>query len=303
MAKVTGLGCRIFRVEHILDGLQRIFDLFALFWSNLRAGLCQTGLRCFNCLLGLEFRLNPSTRGEIVEGMFDTFLDHALNIRIVHVHGGFHLDNFLGPGASVPGEDVQDSIGIDLELHADTWHSARRAFEFECEFAEAPVVFGALAFSLENMNQHRSLVIDGSRKHFASFHRNGGIAWDDHVHQTAESLETKRERCDIQKEHVLESASKNFSLDRSAECYRFVGVLRCVEHRADAFVKIASNSEGSCDRLKFRASEPLADQLAHQWHTRLSAHQNDLVQVTGLKFCIRESPEAMFLRAHYEVAR
>src|SRR5687768_12762685 len=68
-------------------------------------------------------------------------------------------------------------------------------------------------------------------------------------------------------------------------------------------MKIAANSESSSHGLEVSASKPFADELPNQRHARLAAHEDDLVQVTGLKFCIGQSAETMFLRAHHEVAR
>ena len=63
--------------------------------------------------------------------MLDGFLDHLLHVGIVDIDGGFHFHDFLLAGFDVAREDVEDAVGVDLELHADARHAFGRGLEVE----------------------------------------------------------------------------------------------------------------------------------------------------------------------------
>ena len=67
---------------------------------------------------------------------------------IIYIHCRFHLDDCLLARASVASQHVQDTVGIDFELHPHARHAARRGLEFDRELPQAPVVARPLAFPL-----------------------------------------------------------------------------------------------------------------------------------------------------------
>jgi hypothetical protein len=123
---------------------------------------------------------------------------------------------------------VQYAVGVDFKLHPDSRHPTRRRLELEGESAKAPVVLRALAFALQDVDQHIALVIDRGGEQFAGLHRDGGVARDDDIHQSAEGLQPEGKRGDIEQQHLLEPARKNLPLDRSAQGDGFIRVLRRV---------------------------------------------------------------------------
>ena len=144
--------------------------------------------------LGFQLRLNPAAGGEVLEGVFDGLFHHALDFGVGHVHGRFHLHDLLRAGLQVAGEDVEDAVGINLELHADARDSTRGALEGDGKFAEAPVVGGAFTFALEDVDEHLALVVHGGGEDLAGLDGNGAVARDNGVHQAAEGLDAERER-------------------------------------------------------------------------------------------------------------
>ena len=67
-------------------------------------------------------------------------------------------------GALVPGADVDDAVGVDVERHLDLRHSARgRRDSDELELAEDLVVGGHLALALVDLDLDLGLAI-GSRR-------------------------------------------------------------------------------------------------------------------------------------------
>src|SRR5262249_54266692 len=143
---------------------------------------------------------------------------------------------------NVASQDLENAVGVNLELNADTRHPAGSGVEINGEIAEAPVVPGAFALALEHMDEHLALVVHGGGEHFAGFHWNGGVARDNDVHQSAEGFETERERGDIEEKQILESAGENLGLDRRAQRDSFVGILGGVELGASGAVVIRAEA-------------------------------------------------------------
>ncbi len=83
-------------------------------------------------------------------------------------------------------------------LRADTRNALGCRFKINGKTTETPVVRGAFAFALKDMNQHVLLVVHGGSKHFARLHRNGGVAVNDDVHQAAEGFDAERQGGDVE---------------------------------------------------------------------------------------------------------
>ena len=73
--------------------------------------------------------------------------------------------------------------------------------------------------------------------------------------------------------------------------------------RAAGFVEIAADAQAAAGLFEVRAAEQFADQFPHERHPGLAADENDLVQILGLQFCVRERPQAMRPGAADDVAR
>jgi hypothetical protein len=165
--------------------------------------------------------------------MLDGIFNHLLHGGVIDIDGGFHFDDFLLAGFGVAGENMQDAAGVDLELHSDPRDTLGGALEVNREPAEAPVVLRAFAFTLEDVDQHVALMVDGGGEHLAGLYGNGRVARNDDIHQATESLQAERERRNIKQQNIFETAGENFCLDGRAEGDGLVGVLRGIEFRSE----------------------------------------------------------------------
>src|SRR5436190_8307219 len=100
---------------------------------------------------------------------------------------------------------MENTAGIDLELNADTRHSSGRRFKVDGKATEAPVVLRALAFTLEDVDEHVRLVVDRRRENFAGLDRNSRIAGNNYVHQSSECFDAERERRHVQQQQISET--------------------------------------------------------------------------------------------------
>jgi hypothetical protein len=89
-------------------------------------------------------------------------------------------------GSLVLGADVEDAVGVDVELHFDLRHAARsRRDAGQNETAKGFVVGSHFAFTLQDMDFHRSLAVGSCREHLLFRGRNRGVAVDQLGHDTA----------------------------------------------------------------------------------------------------------------------
>src|SRR5204863_7961920 len=101
---------------------------------------------------------------------------------------------------------MEDAVGINLELHTDSWDSAWRRLKPERKTPQAPVVARAFAFALQHLDEHLTLIVHGGGKHFTGFDRDGRVARNDNIHQTAECFDAKGKRRYIEQQYALQSA-------------------------------------------------------------------------------------------------
>jgi hypothetical protein len=165
-----------FAFERFLDRLHQRLDFLHFLRHDERADLRQRLAGRAEHVAALALGLDPLALGEIVEGVLDRFGDHLLHVLVAHVDRAFELDDFLVAGLHVAGQDAEDAVGVDLELHADAGHALRRGLEFEFENAERPVVAREFALALQHLDLHRFLVVDGGGEKFARLGRDGGVA-------------------------------------------------------------------------------------------------------------------------------
>src|SRR5207247_9313783 len=104
---------------------------------------------------------------------------------------------------------MKDAISVDLKLDADALHSFWGGSKVDRKAPKAPVIPGAFALALQNMNEHAPLLIDRGGEHLARFDGNGGVARNDHVHQAAKSFEAEREGRDIGEQNIWKTSGQN----------------------------------------------------------------------------------------------
>ncbi len=120
---------------------------------------------------------------------------------------------------------MNDAVRIDVECDFDLRHTTRCWWQVdELELAERLVVTGHLALTLQHMNFNRRLIVIGRGEHFSATRRNGRVALDETRHDTSLCFDTKRQRCDVEEQHVFHVALQHACLNCGADGYDFVGV-------------------------------------------------------------------------------
>lgn len=207
---------------------EQLVDGFALGGLETSSEALQGFTSHVNGPLGGKFGFNPLPFGHICKGVFDGRTDHRFHPVIRHVHGSMDFEDFFRPGGKVAAKDREDPVGINGELHADPGHAARGRGEWEVKLAEFPVVFGQLTFALQHLNSDAGLAIDCGGKLFSGLAGDGGVAGDDHIHQTAEGFNAEGKRGDIKENRVAKAAFQHSGLNRCAEGHGLIGVDGCV---------------------------------------------------------------------------
>ena len=191
-------------------------------------------------------------------GMGLGVLDHLRDLGVRQTRGRLDDDRLLLAGRLVFGRDVEDTVGVDVELDLDLRHAARCQRDIaEVEAPERLVVDRPLALTLQDMHGHRGLVVVGGREDLLGRGRDGGVLLDQLGHDAAEGLDAERERRDVEQQHVLDLAAEHAALDGRADGDGLVGV----------------------DVAARGLAEELLDLGLHLGHPSLAADQDHLVDL------------------------
>jgi len=151
---------------------------------------------------------------------------------------------------------MYNSVCVDIEGHLDLWHAARRwRNSNKVKSPERAVLRCHLALSLQYMNGYGCLPIRCCREYLAL------AAWDRRISRnetrkhSAQCLDTKRKRRNVEEEYILDVSTQDASLDRRADGNCFVGI----------------------DPLGRLLTEYLANHLLHARHTGHTTYENYLV--------------------------
>ncbi|KAF3791349.1 NAD-specific glutamate dehydrogenase [Nymphaea thermarum] len=138
-------------------------------------------------------------------------------------------DLVLHPSRFVFGGDIQDSVGVNVEANVDLGDAPRsRRDTGELEFPEQIVVLGPCPLPFVHLNQDSRLVVGVGGEDLFLLGGDGGVAWDEHCHDSAGSLETQAERRDVEEEEVLHLlvalTAQDGRLDGGAVGDGFIGI-------------------------------------------------------------------------------
>jgi hypothetical protein len=86
------------------------------------------------------------------------------------------------------------------------------------------------------------LIVFRGGEHLGATSRDGGVAFDELGHDRTLGFDTKRKRCDIEKENVLHLALEHASLNGSADSDDLIGVHALVRIVARHFFDEIDNS-------------------------------------------------------------
>ncbi len=128
------------------------------------------------------------------------------------------------------------------------------------EFTQRTILRRHRTLALQHMHFDRGLIVGCGRERFRLLGRNRRVARNHRRRYAAQRLDRKRERSHIEQQQVLHLAAEHARLHRSPDCDYFV--------RIYAFVAFLA--------------EELLHELLDARHARLSADQNDFVDLAGV---------------------
>ena len=277
------LGLDVFdivAVHGFLEGGDGGFDGGLVILGNLVAVFLQVLFDAVNKAVRLIARLDGFLAVFIFLGVLFGFLDHAVDIVVVEAAGGFDADLLFLAGRLVLGRNMHDAVGVDVEGDLDLRHAAHgRRNADQVELAENLIVRGHLAFTLENPDGHRRLVVLRGGENLALAGRDGGVAVDEARKDAAQRFDAERQRRHIQQQDVLDVALQHAALDSGAESHHFIRV----------------------DPLMGLAAEEFLHRFKNLGHAGHAADQDDLVDFTGAEAGVLKGRFAGRHRALHQV--
>ena len=124
---------------------------------------------------------------------------HRLDLFLGQPAGLLDPHGLLLAGAQVLGRNVEDAVGVDVELDFDLRHAARRRRNaLEVELAEQTVAGRHLAFALIDLHGNGHLVVVGRAEDLLPFGGDRRVAIDQLGHHAAERFDTERQGRDVQ---------------------------------------------------------------------------------------------------------
>jgi len=238
-------------VHRVLDvGLQIVVDrLFVFFEQAFRPGE-----RGFCLVAGLD----PLAALAVLLCVLFGFLFHRFNLLVREPGTALDGDLLFVAGTLVLGRDVDDTVLVDGERHLDLRGSGRgRRDAGEVELPEQFVLLCNFSLALEHAHLDRGLVVRGRGENLRLLGRDGGVAVDQPLEQSALDLDTERQRRHVQQDDVVDVTREHAALDGRSQrdCLVWVDVL-----------------------FWFPADE-VFDFLFDLWHPRRPAHKKYLVDV------------------------
>ena len=115
-----------------------------------------------NDLLGLIAQVDQFAAGFVFRSVRLGILAHPLHFILAQTRRTLDL-NLLGLARGlVGGADMQNAVGVDVELDFDLRHAPRRRWNIrQIKPAQRAIVRGKLALALQHVNRHTRLIIAG----------------------------------------------------------------------------------------------------------------------------------------------
>jgi hypothetical protein len=278
LLELIGLGLHLLGGDLTLarlalgDELTERGDLLA---DGLGLGLVNAVLELLEGLLGVVGDrvgtvggLNGSLAVLVLAGVLLGVVDHALDLLVAQTGAGGDGDRLVLVGGLVLGTNVDDGVGVNVEGDLNLGNTTvRRGDTDKLEVAEELVVADELTLTLVDLDLDSGLEVGGSGEGLGLLGGDGGVAVDQTGEDTAEGLDTKRQRGDIEEEEVSDLSREDTTLDRGTDGDGLVGV----------------------DRLGGVTAEDALDGLGDLGHTGHTTDKDDILDVLGLEVGILES--------------
>jgi hypothetical protein len=195
-------------------------------------------------------------------------INHGLNLAVGKTGSRGKCDRLILVGSLVLGVHVDNGVGIDVECDLNLGDTAvgRRDTD-KLEVSKQLVVADKLTLTLVDLDFDGALEVGSGREDLRLLGGDGGVAVDQTSEHTAESLNTKRKRSDIEEKEVSDLTSKDCTLNRSTDGNSLIWV----------------------NRFGGVATEDALDRLSNLGHTGHSTDENDFLDILGLKVGILQS--------------
>ena len=150
---------------------------------------------------------------------------HTLDLLLGQTRRRLDADLLLLARTLILSRYVQDTVSVDVEGNLDLRNTTRSCGDtVQVEATNRLVVACHRALTLAYVDLYRGLVVRRGREYLALAGRNGGVSLDQLGEHTAQSLDTERQRSNIQQQHVLNLTGQNTTLNRSTDSYNLIGV-------------------------------------------------------------------------------
>mmetsp|Transcript_29586 Transcript_29586/g.60703 ORF Transcript_29586/g.60703 Transcript_29586/m.60703 type:complete len:251 (+) Transcript_29586:752-1504(+) len=165
----------------------------------------QRVLECVRVVLEGILRLNARTLPLILLLVALCLFHHALDLILAQarlVAGDGDLAAFAT--RLVLCSDIHDAVGVKVEAHLDLGDSARSwGYAIQLKLAEEVVVLAQLPFSLEDLNEHLSLVVCIGGEDLRLGARDVMVALDDLGHEASCCFNPEGEWGNVNQQHIL----------------------------------------------------------------------------------------------------
>jgi hypothetical protein len=194
-------------------------------------------------------------------------LNHLLDLRVRETRARSNSDRLVLVGGLVLGVNVNDGVSINVEGDLNLRDTTVSRWDTDkLEVAEHLVVLNELTLTLVDLDLDSGLEISSGGEDLGLLGRNGGVTVDQTSEDTAESLNTKRQRGDIKEKEVLDLAGEDSTLNGSTHGDSLVGV----------------------DGLGRVTAENALDGLSNLGHTGHATNEDDLLDLLGRETSVLE---------------
>ena len=179
--------------------------------------------------IGLVAQVNAFPLLLVGSGILFGILHHAIHLLVVQGGRSRNGNGLLLAAAFVPGGDVQNAVGVNVEGHLDLGNATgRRGDALQLEGAQALVVLGHLPLTLEHMDFHVGLAIHRRGVHLLLLGGNGGVAVNHPGHHAAQGFHPEGQGRHVQQKDVFHVTGQHATLNGGADGHHLVGVHRLV---------------------------------------------------------------------------
>jgi hypothetical protein len=244
------------------EGVDLLTDLLSLSLVKTVLEFLESLLSVVQDAVGTVGSLNGRLALLVLSTILLSILNHGLDLGVGETGARGNGDGLVLVGGLVLRVDVDNGVSVnvegDLDLR-DTTVGRRNANKLEV--SKELVVLDKLTLTLEDLDLHGSLEVSSSREGLRLLGRDGSVAVDQTSEDTTESLNTERQRGDVEEKNVSNLTGKDSTLDRSTNGNSLIGV----------------------DGLSGLTTEQRLNRLSDLGHTGHTTDEDDVLNLAGLE--------------------